>query len=104
MATFLLVWRHAAADCPAHNEKSRKSMAEYMSKAAELDAKHGVKWVGSWVVHSEHLVVDVGEAPSFEAMQAELMEPEIMSLMNWSTMELKAAMTLEEAWKMVQAQ
>ena len=103
MVTFLLVSWHTPADCPTHNETSRKSMAEYMSKAAELDAKHGVKWVGSWVVHSEHLVVDVGEAPSFEAMQAHLMEPEIMSLMNWSTMELKAAMTLEEAWKMVQA-
>ncbi|MGA3200021.1 MAG: hypothetical protein ABSD89_11535 [Halobacteriota archaeon] len=104
MATFLLFWRHAAADSPAHNEKSRKSMAEYMSKAAELNAKHGVKWVGSWVVLSEHLAVDVGEAPSFEAMQALLMEPEIMSLMNWTTMELKAAMTLEETWKMMQAQ
>jgi len=104
MVTCLLVWRHTAADCPAHNEKSRKSMAEFMSKAAELDAKHGVKVVGSWVVHSEHLMVQVCEAPSFEAMQAFSMEPESMSLMNWSTMELKAAMTLEETWKMVQAQ
>jgi hypothetical protein len=37
-------------------------------------------------------------------MQAFSMEPESMSLMNWSTMELKAAMTLEETWKMMQAQ
>jgi hypothetical protein len=36
-------------------------------------------------------------------MQAFLMEPESVSLVNWSTMELKAAMTLEETWKMVQA-
>jgi uncharacterized protein with GYD domain len=78
-------------------------MAEYMSKAAELMAKHGVKMVGSWVVHPEHLGVQVFEAPSFEAMQAFLMEPESVSLVNWSTMELKAAMTLEETWKMVQA-
>jgi len=44
------------------------------------------------------------DAPSFEAMQALLMEPEMMSITNWQTMELKAAMTLEETWKMVQAQ
>jgi uncharacterized protein with GYD domain len=104
MVTFLGVYWHTAADCPTHNEKSRKSMAEAMSKAAELLAKHGVKMVGSWTVHSEHWTVQVYEAPSFEAMQAFLMEPEIMSLTNWQTMELKAAMTLEETWKMVQAQ
>jgi uncharacterized protein with GYD domain len=75
-----------------------------MSKAPELLAKHGVKMVGGWNVHPEHLVVEVYEAPSFEAMQAFSMEPEMMSITNWQTMELKAAMTLEETWKMMQAQ
>ena len=104
MVTFLLISRHTAADCPAHNEKSRKSMAEYMSKAAELMAKHGVKMVGSWVVHPEHLGVQVFEAPSYEAMYAYGMEPEVMAMNVWHTMEIKVATTLEETWKMVQAQ
>ena len=103
MVTFLMIARHTAADCPAHNEKSRKSMGEYMSKAPELLAKHGVKMVGGWNVHPEHLIVEVYEAPSFEAMQAVSMEPESMSMMNWQTIELKAAMTHEETWKMLQA-
>ncbi len=104
MVTFLLVSWHTPADCPTHNETSRKSMAEYMSKAAELLTKHGVKMVGSWHVYGEHWTVMAFDAPSFEAMQALLMEPEMMSITNWQTMELKAAMTLEETWKMVQAQ
>jgi hypothetical protein len=104
MVTFLLISRHSPADCPAHNEKSRKSMAEYMSKVPELLAKHEVKMVGSWVVHTEHLVVEVYEAPSYEAMDACSMEPEVMALSTWTTTEHKVAMTLEETWKMVQAQ
>jgi hypothetical protein len=101
MVTFLMIARHTAADCPAHNEKSRKSMAEYMSKAPKLLAKHEVKMVGGWSVHTEHLVVEVYEAPSFEAMQAVSMEPESMSMMNWQTIELKAAMTHEETAQMM---
>jgi len=103
MVTFLLISRHSPADCPVHNEKSRKSMAEYMSKVPELLAKHGVKMVGSWVVHTEHLVVEVYEAPSYEAMDACSMEPEVMALSTWTTTEHKVAMKLEETWKMMQA-
>jgi uncharacterized protein with GYD domain len=79
-------------------------MAEYMSKVPELLAKHGVKMVGSWVVHTEHLVVEVYEAPSYEAMDACSMEPEVMALSTWTTTEHKVAMKLEETWKMMQAQ
>ena len=104
MVTCLLVSWHTAADCPTGNEKSRKSLAEYMSKAPELLAKHGVKMVGGWTVYGEHWTVQVYEAPSYEAMQAFSMEPEMMSITNWQTMELKAAMTGEEVWKMMQAQ
>ena len=104
MMTFVSVSKHTPADCPVTNERSRKSMAEYMSKAGELEAKHGVKMVGSWTVHSEHWTVQVFEAPSFEAFMAYSMEPEIMSVVNWQTMKLKVAMALEETWEMVHAQ
>jgi hypothetical protein len=32
------------------------------------------------------------------------MEPEVMAMNVWHTMEIKVATTLEETWKMVQAQ
>ena len=47
-----------------------------VSKRTELEAKHGVKMVGSWGMPSEHLAFEVFEAPSYEAIQAYSMEPE----------------------------
>ena len=102
MVTFLEISRHTAADCPARNEASMKSVAEYMSKAPELQAKHGVKMVGGWNVHSEHLLVAVYEAPSYEALDAFRMEPEVMAMSYIVTEEIKIAMTLDETWKMMQ--
>jgi hypothetical protein len=52
--------------------------------------------VGGWNVPSEHLTVQVFEAPTFEAMQAYSMEPEVMKLSNVDTAEIKVAYTLEE--------
>jgi hypothetical protein len=66
MVIFVGVSKHTPADCPVHNETNRKSMEEYMSKIGELEAKYGVKMVGSWTVHNEHWTVQVFEAPSFE--------------------------------------
>jgi hypothetical protein len=84
------------------NEASMKTLVEYMSKEAELLAKHGVTLVGSWGVSTEHLVVQVFEAPSFEAFQAYGMEPEVMVMSNWQTQEIKSAMPPEEFGQMMQ--
>jgi hypothetical protein len=85
-----------------NNEKSLKVVSEIASKQDELAAKHGIKIVGGWQVHSEHLVIQVFEAPSFDAFQAYSMEPEMMNVMNLMTTEVKVAMTLEETWQMMQ--
>ncbi len=102
MVTFLVIGRHAPADCAAHNEAAAKAFGEWMSKRAELEAKHGLKMVGSWVVHGEHLTVDVIEAPNSDAMIAYSMEPEMEELLNFNTYEAKIAMTIEETWQMLQ--
>jgi hypothetical protein len=41
------------------------------------------------------------EAPTFEAFQAFSMEPEVMKISSVDTMDIKAAMTLEEAGQMM---
>jgi hypothetical protein len=102
MVTVLMISRHTPADCSFHNEKSAKILADYFSKHAELAAKHGVKEVGGWNVSPEHLVVQVLEAPTFEALQAYSMEPEVMAMSTWNTMEFKVAITLEEVGRMMQ--
>ncbi len=101
MLTFLVFTRHAPADCAVHNEASRKTLIEWYRKTKELEAKHGVNMVGGWNVHSEHLTVQVFEAPNFEAFQAYSREPEVMNKLNWSTSEVKVAMTLEETSQMM---
>jgi uncharacterized protein with GYD domain len=101
MVILLEISRHAAADCPLNNERVREATIAGMSKVEELAKKHGVKMVGGWNVHSEHLVVDVFEAPSLEAFEAFSMEPEIMNMNSWYTTEVKVALTLEETMQMM---
>jgi 4-hydroxy-3-methylbut-2-en-1-yl diphosphate synthase IspG/GcpE len=100
--TFLVISRDSPAECAMHNEKAAKIGVNWMSKHEELEAKHGVKMVGSWSVMPEHLNVLVFEAPSYEAMDAYGMEPEVLAQSMWNTMEFKVAMTLEESAKMMQ--
>jgi hypothetical protein len=91
MVISLMISRHAAADCPMNNETTRKVMLEGMAKLPELAKKHGVTILGAWTVHSEHLTVQVSEAPTYEALQALRDEPAISSMMNWYTTEWKVA-------------
>ncbi|HYA33821.1 MAG TPA: hypothetical protein VEG65_07515 [Candidatus Bathyarchaeia archaeon] len=102
MPTFLLIARHDAADCAFYNEKSAKTLAAYASKLPELLAKHGIKIVGACTVNSEHLAVQILEAPSFEAMMAWGKEPENANMSNWQTTEFKIANTFEETAQMIQ--
>jgi hypothetical protein len=97
MVTVLVIGRHNAESCAFFNEASQKAMAAWASKTAELEAKHGVKMVGSWGVSPEHLSISVYEAPTYEAMQAYSMEPEVMGMMSWTTQEFKVATPFEEA-------
>jgi uncharacterized protein with GYD domain len=102
MVTFLTISRHTPADCAAHNEAAAKAFGEWMSTHEALEAKHGIKMVGTWVVHGEHLTVQVFEAPNSEAMIAYSVEPVMVKMMNFNTVEAKIAMTIEETWQLVQ--
>jgi hypothetical protein len=101
MVTFLVMQRHAAEVCAFHNEKSAKIMMDWLKKAGEFEAKHGVKIVAAANVIEEHLSVLVFEAPTFEAFQAYSKEPENLAMSAWATIEIKAAMTNEEVTKMM---
>jgi uncharacterized protein with GYD domain len=101
MLTFLVMSRHAPEVCALHNETSRKTMIDWMGKARERAAKHGVKMVSGWNVLSEHLTVQVLEAPFFDAKQAFSMEPKNMAISTWNTIEVKVAITLEDTMKMM---
>jgi hypothetical protein len=97
MVTVMVMERHTPEKCAFFNEESAKTYIESMNKQKELEAKHGVKMVGGWNAHSEHLTVKVFEAPTFEAIQAFSMEPENVKITSVDTEEVKIVMPLEEA-------
>ena len=102
MATFLCISKHAPDKCPTFNETTRRVYAQWASSYAESYRKHGVKLIGGWTVHGEHMNFWVVDAPSLEVLQALMMEPEILALSAIETMEFKVAMNMEEAVKMMQ--
>jgi hypothetical protein len=101
MVTVLVISRHTPDMCALFNKAAAKTYLDGWSKLKEFEAKHGVKMVGGWNVPSEHLTIQVFEAPTFEAIQAFSMEPEVMKLTSVDTQEVKVAMTLDEAAQML---
>ena len=83
------------------NEKAGKAFMEYLCKRDGLMKKHGIKMLGWWNVHLEHLIVAVLEMPSADAFQKFSMEPEFMALTAFATFEIKSAHTVEEVEKMM---
>ena len=83
------------------NEKARKITLQLVDKMEELLKKHGVKMVGLWQVPIEHLVFEVYEAPSYEAFQKLGREPVIQAWNAYNTSEMKSAISIEEAIKML---
>jgi len=84
-----------------YNEEYKKMMSSMnVEEREKIMQKHGIKDVGSWMVPSEHLSVHVIEAPSAEAYNqfvAEFNPP----YLRFSTTEMKIAIGMEEAMKMM---
>jgi hypothetical protein len=74
---------------------------EALSKMGELSEIHGVTMLGTRVVHSEHLIVQVLQAASFEAVQAFSEEPMIMKMLNLYTTEVELAETMLESMQRI---
>jgi hypothetical protein len=102
MVTFLATSKHAPDKCPMFNEATKKAYEKWAGSYAEIYRKHGVKLIGAWTVHGEHLNFWVIDSPSVEALQALMMEPEILALSAFETMEFKMAMNMEEILKTLQ--
>jgi hypothetical protein len=101
MAMFLLISRHKPEHCPIHNEKTRKVYMEYFKNIDRLMKKHGIKDLGGCAVYTEHLTVGLSEAPSRKAWEELITEPEVLALTAYETMEVKLAVSMEEAMKMI---
>lgn len=103
MATVLVIERHTAADCPVGNEKALKANNAIMAKMPELMKKYGIKPIGMWIVHSEHMGVYAYDVPSMDAVNGLEQEPEMMAWRCFATAEYKLAVPMEEVKKLMVA-
>ena len=65
-----------------------------------LTKKHGIKMLGSWTDFPQHIIYMVFEG-SFDALQKMQMEPDLVGLLSWNTMETKTVLTSEEVSAML---
>jgi hypothetical protein len=63
-----MISRHSVENCPMNNEKVKKITLEVIDKMDALTKKHGIKSIGNWSVIPEHLVIQVYDAPSLDAL------------------------------------
>lgn len=93
---FLQISRHTAESCPAFNEHTKKSTVALLQKMDSLLAKHGVKIAGMWNDHPAHMVYNIYDSPSLEAMMALTMEPEMMAWLAYNTADLEVVLGPQE--------
>jgi hypothetical protein len=102
MATFLMISKHAPDKCPMYNETTKRAYARWLANLKEKQTKYGVKPIGAWTAHGEHKSYAVFDAPSLEACQAYMMDPDVLAINASETMEVKMVINMEEVVKMLQ--
>ena len=99
MVSIILFEKHTAADCSVGNEKALKASIAVKAKLPELYNKYGIKFIGAWAIHPQHLVVYIFDAPSMEAIQRIELEPEVMNWRCFTTADYQLAAPMEEVEK-----
>lgn len=101
MPTFLVISKHSPDNCAMFNEKAKKAMLAYMNKMDVWAKKYRLKVLAAANVPNEHLSVMICEAPNLEVMQKASMEPVVMALSAYNTIEVKPALGMEETKKVM---
>jgi hypothetical protein len=102
MPTFIVISGHSPESCPIHNEAAKKMTVEAGTKLGEIAKKYGIKIVGTYAVIPEHKSYMILDAPSADAFQKSMMEPFMIQFLGHNMTEIKLAIGLEEAMKMLQ--
>ncbi len=101
MSQFLIVARHSPENCPIANERAKRVSIEAMDKLPELAKKDGVKVLNMWSDVPGHTMYQFFDAPSSEALQKLYMEPEVMRLGAFNTVEIKPILSAEDSMKLL---
>ena len=96
---FVAITEHSPAQCPGSSKEAFDVVAASMPHMPELEKKHGVKNLGTYIMMGSHKNIIVMDAPSYDAAEMVLLESKLMS---WNTIELAQARTPEEAMALAQ--
>jgi muconolactone delta-isomerase len=102
MPTFIVISGHSPESCPIHNEKERRIQLESAAKVSDLAKKYGMKVLGAYAVIPEHKNYIIFDVPSTDAFQKAMSEPAMIQWLGKNMTEIKLAMTMEDAVKMLQ--
>jgi hypothetical protein len=95
------VAKHSPEVCPAYNDKYRAVTLKWFESAEANCAKFGVKMIGFWTDHPNHLVFMLFDAPSMEAMIGLSMTPETMAMMAFQSIKTFPVVDFKQTWDMI---
>lgn len=86
---FMQISKHSPESCPMFNEHTRKNTVDILQNMETMLKKHGVKLAGMWNDHSDHIVYNIYEAPSMEALMGLFMEPAMQGWLAYNSVQVK---------------
>lgn len=92
---FVAICQHLPRDCPASNREILELIMDTQSKIPDIEKRHGLKNLGTYVLHSSHRQILVLDAPNHEAVEAALIESNVLL---WNTVEICRAFNDEEVY------
>lgn len=97
---FVAIAEHTPAMCPGSNQDTMNIVGEAMPKVPDLEKKHNVENLGTYVLLGAHKNVLILDAPSFEAAELLLLESKMVA---WNTVQISQACTPEQAMALTMA-
>ena len=91
---FVAIAEHTPAMCPGSNKEVMDMLGEAMSTIPDLEKKHNVKNLRTYVLLGAHKNIMILDAPSFEAAELLLLESRMIA---WNTVQISQAHTPEQA-------
>ncbi len=92
---FVAICQHLPRDCPASNRELLELLTDTSPKIPDIEKRHGIKNLGTYVLHSSHRQILVLDAPSHEAVEAALIESNVLT---WNTVEICRSFNDEEVF------
>ncbi len=88
--------KHTPEACPMVDENNKKLMEAVIKNMDSLTAKYGIKLVSAFTDFPLHVIYNTYETPNMEAFIKFSMDPSIMGLMTFNTVENKVVLGIPE--------